>query len=114
LLGAIIERVAGQAYQRYVTERVLQPASMTRTTFHLSVVRGLPDVAVLYAARDEAGRKEMYAAPQGPDAPAMAAGGYLRSCLRDVLCYLEIYRTGGRVGVERILSRASVEAMTHP
>jgi N-acyl-D-amino-acid deacylase len=42
------------------------------------------------------------------------AAGFLRCSVRDMLSYAEIYRTGGCVGSERILSEESVKAMTRP
>jgi CubicO group peptidase (beta-lactamase class C family) len=113
LLGAVIERVSGQSYGAYLREHILGPCGMTSTV--LSAADLGEDVATLYAIRPNAdGTETVYAAPQWWDAPAMLAAGFLKSTTRDLLRYLEIYRTGGRAGGERILTEDSVAAMCRP
>jgi CubicO group peptidase (beta-lactamase class C family) len=117
LLGAVIERLSGMTYEAYVTERILVPAKMTDTTFDQENVAGLPDVATLYAVRprpEAEGETEVYPAPLRWEMGRFNAGGGLRSTVRDMLRYTEIYRAGGLVGQTRILSPASVAAMVHP
>lgn len=114
LLGAIVERVSGRPYQSFVSGRILEPLGMEQTTFDLAVMERLPEVTVLYATRDEEGKEEVFAAPRWWEAPAMVAAGFLRSNVRDMLRYMEIYRTGGVGNGQRILSEQSVARMTVP
>jgi len=114
LLGAIIERAGGRPYEEFLRERILGPLGMTSSTFDLDVLEELPDVAVLYAPREEAGNEEIVRAPVWWESRAMAAAGFLKSTVADLLRYLEVYRNGGRVGKERILSPASVARMLTP
>lgn len=114
LLGCIVERVAGEPYERFVQRRILEPAGMTRTTFDLEVLGSFPEVTTLYATRNAEGREEVFRAPQWWHAPAMTAAGFIRSTVRDLLRYLEVYRTGGLVNGERILEPDSVAQMVYP
>jgi len=114
LLGAIVERVSGQSYESFVTERILEPLGMEHTTFDLKVMEQFPEVTELYAARENNGKEEAYAAPQWWEAPAMVAAGFLRSNVGDLLRYMEVYRTGGVGNGRRILSAESVTRMTAP
>ncbi|MDF2630670.1 MAG: hypothetical protein K0R39_4501 [Symbiobacteriaceae bacterium] len=108
LLGAIIERVSGLPYCDYVTERILRPAGMLRTSWAPA-----PDheLAVRYRV-----------SPDGRPAPAgdslqsntYRPVGFLWSSVTEMLRFLDLFRTGGRVGRERLLSAASVTAMMHP
>ncbi len=115
LLGTVVERAGGQAYADYLQEHVFAPAGMASTTLSPARVGEMRDVATLYAIRQNAdGTETVYPAPQWWDAPAMLAAGFIKSTANDLLRYLEIYRTGGRVGAERILSAESVAAMCRP
>lgn len=112
LLGAIIERVSGVPYPDYVAANILAPAGMTRSGFDPQWAQQQPDATQLYHMAMNP--PELIAAPGWWDAPAMTAAGFLKSTVNDMLRYLEIYRTGGMVGGERILSPESVQAMTTP
>lgn len=112
LLGAIVERVSGEPYPEYVRRHILEPAGMERSTFDPAWVEQLPEATMLYQADPKT--EEVTPAPGWWQAPAMLAAGFLRSTVEDMLRYLEIFRTGGRVGREWILSPESVQAMTTP
>lgn len=114
LLGAIIERVSGKSYEQYVKEHILTPAGMTRSVFTPKEVVWFTNVSINYANRMTNGTREVYAAPIWWDAPAMRAAGFLKSTIRDMLRYTEIFRTGGMVGEQRILTADSVDQMVKP
>lgn len=117
LLGTIVERVSGRKYETFVGERILDPLEMRHSTFDLGAVAAYPDVTVLYASRPVKaveGAEEVYPSPLWWEAPAMVAAGFLRSNVKDLLRYLEVFRCGGTVGGRRILSEASVARMTTP
>jgi CubicO group peptidase (beta-lactamase class C family) len=73
---------------------------------------GQTDISTTYANKTKDGTLEGYPAPTWWDAPAMRAVGFLKSTVRDMLRYTEIFRTGGLVGEQGILSAVSVEQMT--
>ncbi|HYF91040.1 MAG TPA: serine hydrolase domain-containing protein [Symbiobacteriaceae bacterium] len=112
LLGAIIERVSGRRYEQYVTEELLQPAGMEHTTFSQAEMRSFPEVATLYAALPWSG--EVIRSDQWWEGGPVTAAGFLRSTVRDLLRYVDIFRTGGLAGNRRILSAESVREMMQP
>ncbi len=114
LLGAIIERVSGQPYEAYVQRHILDPAGMTHSTFDVATLRTFPEVVTFHAARENNGQREIYAAPNWLYSSVWSPAGGLNSTVRDLLHYLEIYRTGGMVGDERLLSAEGVARMTTP
>lgn len=114
LLGAVIERASGRTYETYVGEEVLAPAGMTRTTFDPGVMFRFPEVTTLYTKSRAGGRLRLVPSQEWMEAASARPGGGLRSNVEDMLRYLEIYRTGGRVGRERIVSRSSVKKMLRP
>ncbi|WP_280207682.1 serine hydrolase domain-containing protein [Brevibacillus sp. AY1] len=114
LLGAIIERVSGQSYEQYMTEHILQPLGMTRTVFAVEELPNQEDVTTLYTRKKIDGEEQVIAAPIWHDAPAMRACGFLKSTVRDLMRYLELFRTSGEAPVSGVLSRESIQQMTTP
>lgn len=113
LLGAIIERVTGASYEAYMQEHLLGPAGMVDSTLQAEAVQKHPEATMLYV-NNPANGGAVEPSPIWWQAPSMLAAGFMRSTVVDMLRYMEIFRTGGMVGKERLLSRASVEAMTRP
>ncbi|WP_312113140.1 serine hydrolase domain-containing protein [Brevibacillus reuszeri] len=114
LLGAIIESVSGKPFETYLKEIILDPAGMTNSVFHLEELQGNTDIAMLYSSKGTGEDKEVFPSPAPWDAPPMRAAGFLKSTVKDLLKYLEIFRTRGLVGNTRILSAASVEQLMEP
>jgi CubicO group peptidase (beta-lactamase class C family) len=114
LLGVIISRVSGQAYEDYVTDHILKPAKLERTFFDLEKLESFKDVTRLYAAKTTEEGVSVYPTEIWWDAPAMRAAGYLKSTINDILRFLEIFRNDGMVDGVRILSQESVDQMLYP
>lgn len=114
ILGAVINRVSGMNYEDYVMKHILQPLKLQSTFFDINELENRENVTMLYATKKVNGQSKVYATPLWWDAPAMRAGGYLKSTVNDILTYLEIYRNKGIAGNERILSEESVQQMTYP
>jgi CubicO group peptidase (beta-lactamase class C family) len=115
LAGAIIEAVSGQDYASYVTEHILAPADMAGSAFDIAKLGCDPDLTTIYAAPPGSDDPaQVVAAPLWWESTAMMAAGFLRSNVRDMLRYLEIYRNLGQAGGERILTPHSVRQMVGP
>jgi CubicO group peptidase (beta-lactamase class C family) len=111
LLGAIVERVSGQPFARYASTHILEPAGLTRTGFDLDVPDASAPITAFYATETRDG-----AAVPSPiswwRSPVWHSTGGMCSTVRDLVRYLEIYRTGGMIGDTRIVSRDAVAEMT--
>ncbi len=114
LLGAIIERVGDQPYADYVRANIFDPLGMTQSTFDRAALAGRDDVATLHAAREADGERAVVPAPQPTYAPLWYAAGGLNSTARELLRYLDLYRTGGVSGGVRLLSEAGIVRMLTP
>ncbi len=114
LLGAVIERVTGQTYESYLEEHLLRPAGMRHSTFDTGIMRRFPEVTTLYSPKWTGRRHGLVPSHDWWEDTCLRACGALRSTVEDMLRYLEIFRTGGKVGRERIVSAASVRRMLQP
>lgn len=114
LLGTIIERVSGQSYNAYIAENILQPCGMENTLFRIEDATDHHHITTLYEAKTVRGKTIVYPLPDWGKTPFMTASGFLRSTVKDMLKYAEIFRNNGVSGENRILSYESVQQMTEP
>ncbi|RXI96179.1 hypothetical protein DS745_20775 [Anaerobacillus alkaliphilus] len=114
LLGCIVERVSGISFESYVKQYILDPAGMVNSCSLVEELEDYNDITSLYAARQTDEGVEVYEAPVWWDSPAMRPAGYLKSTVRDMLNYAEIFRNNGKVGDKQILSEESVQQMIYP
>jgi CubicO group peptidase (beta-lactamase class C family) len=88
LLGAIIERLTGRLYRRYITEQILNPLHMYRSTYSLEEVDKFTDVSVPYVYQRETGKLQEVPWPKLGN---YEVGGGIRSTVLDLLKYGESY-----------------------
>jgi CubicO group peptidase (beta-lactamase class C family) len=113
VLGVLVARAAGQPLEEFLRARLFAPLGMDDTGFSTTHVDRLGSCY----GRDPASQQPtVYDPPDGQWAtPPLfpSGGGGLVSTLADVHGFGRILLTGGRLpGGSRLLSRASVEAMT--
>ncbi|MFF0826410.1 serine hydrolase domain-containing protein [Brevibacillus sp. NPDC003359] len=115
LLGAIITRVSGKSYEAYVKEHIIDPMGMKHTSFFLEELNGYENITNLYIMRDRGDHKEVIPSPNWWDTPASRAAGFLKSTVRDMLRYTDMFCKGGLTsGGKRILTPESVQQMMTP
>jgi CubicO group peptidase (beta-lactamase class C family) len=120
LLGAIVARVSGRSYTRYVTDTILNPGGLRRTSFGPAPdlpardPRERAGVATPYIAETRNGRRTVAPARTWWYSEVWHPAGGICSTADDLVRYLDMYRTGGTIGGERILSPTAVAAMTRP
>ncbi|MET3576124.1 serine hydrolase domain-containing protein [Bhargavaea ullalensis] len=112
MLGMIIEAVSHETFEGYLRKHVFEPLQMNHSCVLIDDLKNSDEVTMLYSKRKTEEGEEVYEAPIWWDSPAMRGAGAVKSTVRDLLKYAEIYRTNGISGGRRILSEASVEAMT--
>ncbi|GED56644.1 serine hydrolase domain-containing protein [Brevibacillus formosus] len=115
LLGAIIERVSGKSYEAYVKEHIIDPIGMEHTSFFLEELNGYENITKLYIMRDKGDHKEVIPSPNWWDTPTSRAAGFLKSTVRDMLRYTDMFCKGGlTAGGNRIMTPESVQRMITP
>jgi CubicO group peptidase (beta-lactamase class C family) len=88
LLGAIIEKVTGRLFRQYVTEHILFPLEMYRSTFSLEEVEKFSNVSTPYVYQRET--NELLSVPW-PKLGNYQVGGGIRSTVMDLLRYGQFY-----------------------
>ncbi len=103
LLGGIIEQLTGQLFRRFVTERILQPLQMYRSTFSLEEVAKLSNVSVPYLQDSETG---MLTEAAWLTLGNYEVGGGIRSNVLDLLRYGQVFVNAGQsIASERYVSK---------
>ncbi|GAA0321825.1 serine hydrolase [Bacillus carboniphilus] len=103
LLGEIIERLTGRLYRRFVTETILNPLQMYRSTLSLEEVAKYDNVSVPYIYNSDS---STYEKQQWPTLGNYEVGGGVRSNVLDLLKYGQAY-----VGEGPIVSKERVKKM---
>jgi CubicO group peptidase (beta-lactamase class C family) len=119
ILGALVERVAGQPLDEFLRVRILEPLGMRDTHFYLpedkrerlAVVYSATPGGALTRAPDPGHMVGQGAYTEG-HRRSFSAGAGLLSTARDYSRFLQMMLNGGTLDGERVLSRKSVELMT--
>lgn len=115
VLGVLIARAAGQSLETFFRERVFSPLGMRDTSLSVPAEK-LPRLAPSYMVNALTGALILYDDPsnsQWARPPVFPSGGAgLVSTIDDYLAFAQMLLNKGTLGNQRILSSASVEAMT--
>jgi CubicO group peptidase (beta-lactamase class C family) len=110
VLGVLIARASGRAFEAFLRERIFDPLGMKDTAFSVPAA-DLDRLVTSYLTDPETGGLPLYDAPNGQWSrpPAFPSGGAgLVSTGADFLAFAEMLLRGGAP----VLSRPSVETMT--
>jgi CubicO group peptidase (beta-lactamase class C family) len=115
VLGVLIARASGQPLEAFLQDRIFEPLGMKDTAFSVPASK-LDRLATAYSTHLETGALELYDPAEGGHwsrPPAFpSGGGGLVSTIDDYLAFGRMMLNQGRHGMQRILSRPSVETMT--
>ncbi|GAB4436359.1 MAG: serine hydrolase domain-containing protein [Anaerolineae bacterium] len=105
LLGEVVRRVTGESFDDFTRRRVFAPLGMTDT--HFTVPEALKYRIV---KRHEGTPYDWWNGPENEDWPGPAGGAF--STAMDMARFGQMFLNGGEYGGARLLSPASVAAMT--
>lgn len=107
----LIERVSGKTWDAFITERILQPLQMERSTVETADLSRFTDVALPHVRKGQdpnAPQRSMpYQALQGADG---ATG--INSCVTDLAKWDAMWANEGQVGDKPFLSRSTFNTLT--
>ncbi|MFP4457650.1 MAG: serine hydrolase domain-containing protein [Clostridia bacterium] len=109
LLGAIIEKYRGCLYARRITN-LLSELEMNNSTVYVNEIPKLSEVTKNYIYDD----KEKYKTADWPKLGVYEAGGGVRSNVRDLLKYGQIYVNHGEHKDTKLVSEEKVKEMYTP
>lgn len=114
-LGVLIARASGKPFEVFLRERIFGPLGMKDTGFSMESAK-IGRLATCYRLDPETRELELYddaSASRWAHPPVFPSGGAgLVSTIDDYHAFALMMLNGGRVGVGRILSRPTIEAMT--
>jgi CubicO group peptidase (beta-lactamase class C family) len=117
ILGALVERVAGQPLAEHLQQRILRPLGMNDTHFYLPEAKR-DRLAAVYSSTAEgivrapdSGSEGQGTYVDGPRKSYSGGAGLLASAT-DYARFLQMLLNGGELDGRRILGRKSVELMT--
>jgi len=115
VLGVLVARAAGQPFETFLRERLLEPLGMQDTAFSVPSAK-IDRLATCYQPDFKTGELQLYDPAAGGEwsrPPAFpSGGGGLVSTVDDLFVFGQMLLNLGKHGRERILSRPSVETMT--
>lgn len=114
VLGVLIARASGQGFEAFLRERIFDPLGMRDTGFTVPTDKR-DRFSSCYQFNPQSGALELYddarESQWSTPPPFPSGGGGLVSTVDDYLAFSRMMLGKGRIGRERILSRAAVEAM---
>ncbi len=115
VLGVLVARASGLPFERFLRERIFEPLGMKDTGFSVPLAN-IARLATSYWTNQQTWKFEVYDRPEGgqwsrpPSFPA--GGGGLVSTVDDYGAFGQMLLNKGELNGRRLLSAASVEAMT--
>ncbi|NLC15223.1 MAG: serine hydrolase [Firmicutes bacterium] len=111
LLGAIIQRVTGRLFRRYMTENILDTIGMHRSTYSLEELEQFDNVSVPYIYNR---KSKTWEEQPWPKLGTYEVGGGVRSNALDLVKYIQVYLNDGVSSSGRIISAESLRVMCTP
>jgi CubicO group peptidase (beta-lactamase class C family) len=115
VLGPLVARVSGKSLGTFMRERIFDPLGMKDTGFYVPAGK-MDRLPAIYFFNPEVNRLDLFEDVANSswrcEPPFESAGGGLVSTADDYFKFCQMMLNKGRLGRERILSRASVELMT--
>lgn len=109
LLGAIIEKYRGCLYARRITE-LLTELEMKNSTVYVDEIPKLPEVTENYLYDEDKG----YETADWPKLGVYEAGGGVRSNVKDLLKYGQVYVNQGLYENKKLVSKERIKEMYTP
>jgi CubicO group peptidase (beta-lactamase class C family) len=112
--GAVIERISGQRFDRFLKERVFDPLKMPDTFFAVPEAK-LARFGTNHRWNAEERKLEVLPVPDYPvyrNTTFFSGGGGLVSTAMDYMRFAEMLRNGGELEGARVLSPKTIELMT--
>jgi CubicO group peptidase (beta-lactamase class C family) len=110
--AVLIERVSGQNWDTFITERILKPLEMTRTTVETDELKKMQDVALPHVPDREKGSGVKSMAHQQLKGADGATG--INTCVTDLAKWDAMWMNEGKIGEKEFLKERTWITITTP
>jgi CubicO group peptidase (beta-lactamase class C family) len=107
--GYLVGSVVGTSWEDAVRSLVMTPAGMTRTNFSVAASQADTDFSFPYTLRRDTIQKLPFR-----DISLVGPAGSINSSAEDMLKWMSIHLTGGRIGTRQVLQPATLKDMYRP
>ena len=114
MLGAIVQSVSGVPFHEYVTENVIRPLGMARSTFDTDALFSDPDHLMPHRKRGDSVEPAAFPYPNPVDNPEfsfLSAAGGIASSVTEMTRYMNMLIEEGRHPDGRLISERSMRQM---
>lgn len=114
MLGAIVQQVSGMPFHQYVTENVIRPLGMERSTFDIDQLYADADHLTPYLKKDDGVEAAKFPYPNpthNPDFSFLTAAGGIASSVTEMTGYLNMLIAQGGYPGGQLVSPRSMRAM---
>ncbi|MEM9209819.1 MAG: serine hydrolase domain-containing protein, partial [Pseudomonadota bacterium] len=114
MLGAIVQSRSGLPFHDYVTQKVIGPLGMTRTTFDTAALFADPDHLIPHRRRGDSVEPAPFPYPNPVDNPKfsfLSAAGGISSSVTEMTRYMIMLIEGGRHADGQLVSERSMRQM---
>jgi len=109
VLGCIIERVTGQPFTEYISQKIFAPVGLACSAYDDPT--SLADVTELY---EQHKASSGFRAHHWPDLGNYQVGGGIRANIEDLIAYTKLYTNAGVAKGQRIISEHAMRCMQQP
>jgi len=110
LLGAIIEKYTGCKYARHMT-RLLDELEMYNSSYYIEEIEKLEEITENYIYNKA---KDQWVAQPWPHLGVFEVGGGVRSSVKDLLHYGEMYVSDGKYAGKQLIPQGHLQRMWQP
>lgn len=114
MLGAIVQEVSGMPFHQYVTENVIRPLGMVRSTFDIDQLNADADHLTPYLRNGDGVEPTRFPYPNpahNPDFSFLTAAGGITSSVTEMTRYLNMLIEQGRYSGGQLISPRSMRDM---
>lgn len=114
MLGAIVQEVSGMPFHKYVTENVIRPLGMERTTFNTDELFADPDHLIPHRQGENGAEPAPFPYPNPNnvgDFSFLSAAGGISSSVNEMTRYLNMLIEQGRYADGQLVSRRAMQDM---
>lgn len=107
--GCLIERVSGKTWETFTREEIFKPLGMTSSNFSVVEMQQTKDFSLGYSTKDKKSTRLDFR-----NLDAIGPAGSINASSTDMLNWLKLHLTEGKVGDKQVISAAEIAHLHRP